>query len=257
MRRRSPSMLLGSRPRFSRSASRSINSTISRVRLQSNSFTVHLTCSSTSRRSSVVSSGRRKPLYSCISSLARVVNGVCTSTRLPSAFSHRFALAMSARVLAMRTSRFSWLAAIFSRSMVCSSLVSLWSSCLSVACLTSGGRLASLILDVSSRRHASSSLYKISKSSCVRGRMRRSISRRRRASALARAASAASPASAATTAAAVPGNALNTFKIKCPKCKKKLKMTLQMHEDTFRCPEAGCKQKLKVPDAYMHPQPTR
>mmetsp|Transcript_48964 Transcript_48964/g.93570 ORF Transcript_48964/g.93570 Transcript_48964/m.93570 type:complete len:225 (-) Transcript_48964:895-1569(-) len=90
---------------------------------------------------------------------------------------------MSLRVCAMRTSRFSALAAIFRRTMVCSSLVSLWSSCCSAACRSSSGRPASLIFCVSCNRHASSSLYRISKSAVVRGRMRLSISRRRLSSA--------------------------------------------------------------------------
>mmetsp|Transcript_38656 Transcript_38656/g.65073 ORF Transcript_38656/g.65073 Transcript_38656/m.65073 type:complete len:205 (+) Transcript_38656:389-1003(+) len=157
-RRRRPSMDRGSRPRFSRSASRSISSTVSRVRLQSNSFTVHFTCSSTSSRSSVVSSGNLRPLYSCMSSFARVVNGVCTSTPVPSLISHALGAAMSLSVCAIRTSRFSALAAILSLSMVCRSLVSLCSSCRRAARRSPSRSPASLIFCVSCRRQASSSL---------------------------------------------------------------------------------------------------
>mmetsp|Transcript_13761 Transcript_13761/g.29615 ORF Transcript_13761/g.29615 Transcript_13761/m.29615 type:complete len:231 (-) Transcript_13761:1634-2326(-) len=183
MRLRSPSSILDDRPLLSRSASRSISSTISLVRLQSNSLTVHLTCSSTSSRSSMVSRGRFSPLYSCCSSRARVVKGVWTSTLLPFLSSNFLGLPISPRVFWMRTSLFSWLALILRRSMVCSSLVSLCSSCCSTSCSFSLGRPAALMRAVSCSRHPSSSLYKISKSAAVRGCMRRSISRRRCASA--------------------------------------------------------------------------
>mmetsp|Transcript_15625 Transcript_15625/g.40080 ORF Transcript_15625/g.40080 Transcript_15625/m.40080 type:complete len:246 (-) Transcript_15625:388-1125(-) len=176
MRLRRPSIVLGDRPRLRRSASRSTSSTISRVRLQSNSLTVHLTCSSTSNRSSVVSSGRLRPLYSWPSSLERVVNGVCTCTVAPLARSHFLGELMSLSVFSMRIALFSALAAILRRSMVCSSLVSLVSSCLSASARASSGSPAPLILDVSCRRHASSSLYRISKSAAVRGCMRLWIS---------------------------------------------------------------------------------
>mmetsp|Transcript_28719 Transcript_28719/g.73034 ORF Transcript_28719/g.73034 Transcript_28719/m.73034 type:complete len:322 (-) Transcript_28719:1084-2049(-) len=200
MRLRRPSSMRGSRPLLSRSASRSISSTISRVRLQSNSLTVHLTCSSTSSRSSMVSSGRLSPLYSAMSSLARVVKGVCTSTCAPFFSSYFLGLDISPSVRCTRRSLFSWLALILSRSIVCSSLVSLCSSCCSTSPSLSLGRPAALILRVSCSRHASSSLYRISKSAAVRGCMRRSISRRRCSSAAACALSSSSRRNASRSA---------------------------------------------------------
>jgi hypothetical protein len=65
---------------LSRSASLSISSTSSRVTLLSHSLDTHLTCSSTSRRSSTLRVARVRPPYSCCSSAARTVRGVCTST---------------------------------------------------------------------------------------------------------------------------------------------------------------------------------
>lgn len=65
---------------LSRSASRSMSSTSSLVRAQSNSFTAHFTCNNTSRRSSSVRLGSVSPRYNCCSSAARTVVGVCTIT---------------------------------------------------------------------------------------------------------------------------------------------------------------------------------
>jgi hypothetical protein len=56
-----PSKLFSALPRFNKSASRSINSTILRVKLQSNSFTVHFTCNNTSNLSSIDNNGKFKP----------------------------------------------------------------------------------------------------------------------------------------------------------------------------------------------------
>ena len=72
-RLRSPSRLASDLPLLSISASRSIKSTISLVRLQSNSLTVHLVCSRTSSLSSVDKKGRRSPLYKSINSFALTV----------------------------------------------------------------------------------------------------------------------------------------------------------------------------------------
>ena len=66
-------------PLLSMSASLSIKSTISLVKLQSNSLTVHLVWSRTSSLSSVDRNGNLKPLNKSINSFARVENGVCTS----------------------------------------------------------------------------------------------------------------------------------------------------------------------------------
>lgn len=67
-------------------AYRSISSTISLVRLQSHSFTVHLVLSRISSLSSVEIFFIFNPLYKSISSLALMVKGVCTSVTRPSVF---------------------------------------------------------------------------------------------------------------------------------------------------------------------------
>mmetsp|Transcript_35890 Transcript_35890/g.89311 ORF Transcript_35890/g.89311 Transcript_35890/m.89311 type:complete len:288 (+) Transcript_35890:351-1214(+) len=182
------------RPRFSMSASRSISSTMSLVRLQSNSFTVHLTCNSTSSRSSMLNEGRRSPLYSSISSFARVVNGVCTCATSPSLICQRFGAAISFSVERIRLSRFSSFACSRSLSIVCSSFCSLSKSCDSAAIRSGSSRFSPFILRVSCSLHASSSLYRISKSSRTCGCMRLSISLACRSSAARRCASSISAA---------------------------------------------------------------
>ena len=161
MRLRSPVIAAGSRPRFSRSASRSASSTISRVNPQSNSFTVHLTCTNTSRRSSVDTSrlvSSRSASYRRASSLARTVNGVSTSTSEPSLRSHRFVCDMSSSARSTLRSLLALLAAIRSLPMVRMSSVSLASSRLMARrrASVSGGNSAST-LAVSRTRHCSSS----------------------------------------------------------------------------------------------------
>lgn len=67
MRWRRGRRLTSPRPRLRRSASLSTSSVMSRVSRQSNSLTVHLRCSSTSRRSSTLRSGASRASYnSCI-----------------------------------------------------------------------------------------------------------------------------------------------------------------------------------------------
>mmetsp|Transcript_43405 Transcript_43405/g.102134 ORF Transcript_43405/g.102134 Transcript_43405/m.102134 type:complete len:275 (+) Transcript_43405:52-876(+) len=181
-RRRSPSNDLSERPRLRRSASRSMSSSISRVRGDSNSLTVHLTCSRTSSRSSTLSLGSLSPLYRSISSLARVVKGVCTDATVPSPSSHSLGAAISSSCFETMRSLFSLAATALSRSMVCTSLISLSTTPKCAARRSSSGTGWWLMFSTSLYRHASSSSYSTSKSSTVRGCMRRSTSRCRRCS---------------------------------------------------------------------------
>jgi len=126
---RKPSRLPSERPLLSMSASLSIKSTISLVKLQSNSTTVHFVCSSTSSRSSVVNIGRRKPLYKSINSLARVLNGVCTSVNLPSERFQSLGSDIALRKLVIFSVLFLEFAWIFNLSIYCNILVSLFKSC--------------------------------------------------------------------------------------------------------------------------------
>mmetsp|Transcript_76675 Transcript_76675/g.151979 ORF Transcript_76675/g.151979 Transcript_76675/m.151979 type:complete len:317 (-) Transcript_76675:553-1503(-) len=191
------------RPRLSMSASRSMSSTTSRVKLQSNSFTVHLTWSNTSSRSSIVSSGKRRPLYNSINSLARVVKGVCTCATSPSLICQRLGADMSCNVERIRLSRFSSSACKRRRSIVCSSFCSLRSNCCRAARRSASSNISSSLMRfVSCTRHASSSLYRISKSAYVCGCMRRWISTLCRSSASALCASSSAAAAAAAAACA-------------------------------------------------------
>mmetsp|Transcript_96360 Transcript_96360/g.294761 ORF Transcript_96360/g.294761 Transcript_96360/m.294761 type:complete len:357 (-) Transcript_96360:330-1400(-) len=215
-RRRRPANDFSGRPRFNMSASRSIKSTTSRVKLQSNSFTVHFTCSSTSKRSSTVSNGNRRPLYKSMSSFARVVNGVCTVVVSPSACAHTFGWDMDSSFLLIFESRFCACALILSLSIVCNSFVSLCRSSRCAALLAASSnpdlamRLASL------NRQASSSLYSTLKSSNVLGCIRRSTSRlcRRSASSQRRW---ASPASSAKRSARCLRNCLARLRAAMPR----------------------------------------
>ena len=172
-----PSKLVSLLPLFSMSASLSMRSTISLVKLQSNSFTVHFVWSSTSNRSSVLKNGNLKPLYRSMSSLARVENGVCTSVNLPSLRFHSFGSLMALRKLAIFSDLFLSAAVILSRSIYCRILVSLLSNYYSANFFSCGLRsLECLIFLVSFRRHASNSLYKMSKSLCFLGCILLSIS---------------------------------------------------------------------------------
>lgn len=152
IRRLRPSTLFRLRPRFNRSASLSIcnhvkewlwwspdntrldvvqvhaavrtRSTISRVKLQSNSLTVHFTCKRTSRRSCILKRGKVSPWYRCMSSRARVVKGVWTDTVRPFMRAQFLGLARPRIILSTRALLFSSRAPRFRRSMVCRSLVS-------------------------------------------------------------------------------------------------------------------------------------
>mmetsp|Transcript_96359 Transcript_96359/g.294757 ORF Transcript_96359/g.294757 Transcript_96359/m.294757 type:complete len:357 (-) Transcript_96359:330-1400(-) len=176
-RRRRPANDFSGRPRFNMSASRSIKSTTSRVKLQSNSFTVHFTCSSTSKRSSTVSNGNRRPLYKSMSSFARVVNGVCTVVVSPSACAHTFGWDMDSSFLLIFESRFCACALILSLSIVCNNFVSLCRSSRCAARLAASSKPDFAMRLASLNRQASSSLYKTLKSSNVFGCIRRSTSR--------------------------------------------------------------------------------
>mmetsp|Transcript_108744 Transcript_108744/g.307576 ORF Transcript_108744/g.307576 Transcript_108744/m.307576 type:complete len:246 (+) Transcript_108744:310-1047(+) len=176
-RRLRPAKDFSGRPRLSMSASRSMRSTISRVRLQSNSFTVHLTCSSTSRRSSTVRRGRRSPLYRSMSSLALVVYGVCTVMVSPSDCAHTFGCAIDSSFCLIFASRFCVCAWILSLSIVCKSFVSLCKSSRCAARRAASSKPEPWIRLSSFWRHASSSLKRTLKSSNVRGCIRRSTSR--------------------------------------------------------------------------------
>ena len=90
--------------------------------------------------------------------------------------SHFLGSAMSSSIFLIRRSRFSPFAVSLNRSMACSNLVSLWSNCDSAAIRSASSMLASLMRRVSCALHASSSLYRISKSSNFRGCMRLSTS---------------------------------------------------------------------------------
>lgn len=170
---RKPSRLPSERPLLSMSASLSIKSTISLVKLQSNSTTVHFVCSSTSSRSSVVNIGRRKPLYRSINSLARVLNGVCTSVNLPSERFQSLGSDIALRKLVIFSVLFLEFAWIFNRSIYCNILVSLFKSCsMAKAFSWVSSSLLPLIFLVSLSLQASNSLYKISKSLPVFGCMR-------------------------------------------------------------------------------------
>lgn len=152
-------------PLFSISASLSIKSTISRVRLQSNSFTVHFVCRSTSNLSSVLKKGSLKPLYKSINSLARVEKGVCTSVNRPSLLFQSFGSDMARRKFEIFSYLFLSVAVIFSLSIFYRILVSLFKSYCSASFFSSSlSSVEFLIFFVSFILQASSSLYKISKS---------------------------------------------------------------------------------------------
>lgn len=124
----SPSKLLSDLPLFNISASLSIKSTISLVKLQSNSLTVHFVCSSTSSLSSVLRNGNLRPLYRSMSSLALVEKGVCTSVYLPSDLFQSFGSLIAFKKSFILSSLFCPLAVIFSLSICWRILVSLWSN---------------------------------------------------------------------------------------------------------------------------------
>lgn len=124
----SPSKLVSLLPLLSMSASLSMRSTISLVRLQSNSLTVHFVCSSTSSLSSVLKNGNLKPLYKSISSLALVENGVCTSVNLPSLLFQSLGSLMARKKLAIFSCLFLSAAVILSLSIYCKIFVSLFNN---------------------------------------------------------------------------------------------------------------------------------
>lgn len=173
----SPSRLVSLLPLLSMSASLSIRSTISLVRLQSNSLTVHFVCSKTSSLSSVLRKGKRKPLYRSINSFARVENGVCTSVNRPSLLFHSLGSLMALRKLAIFSDLFLSAAVILSLSIYWRILVSLLSSCCRANFFSCRfNSLEFLIFLVSFSRHASNSLKSISKSLFFFGCILRSIS---------------------------------------------------------------------------------
>lgn len=164
-------------PLLSISASLSIRSTISRVRLQSNSTTVHLVCSNTSSLSSVDRKGSRRPLYKSISSFALVEKGVCTSVNLPSPRFQSLGSLMALRKLEIFSVLFLPFAWIFNLSICCKIFVSLFKSYCSASAFSSAfSSVECLIFLVSFNLQASSSLYRISKSFPDLGCIRRSIS---------------------------------------------------------------------------------
>jgi len=127
-RLRRPSKLVSLLPLLSISASRSIKSTISLVKLQSNSLTVHFVCNNTSSLSSVLKNGSLKPLYRSISSFARVEKGVCTSVNRPSLLFHSLGSLIALRKLAIFSDLFLSDAVILSLSICCKIFVSLLSN---------------------------------------------------------------------------------------------------------------------------------
>lgn len=162
---------------FSISASLSIRSTISRVKLQSNSFMVHLTCSRTSSLSSMLTLFWAKPLYRSYSSRARVVNGVSTITAWPSFFTHLLAAEMVSRNDITLSCLFLTPAWFLSLSIVCRRRTSFLRRTLRATLRSSSLRLSLfLILCVSLLRHISNSCYNTLKSSDVLGCILLSIS---------------------------------------------------------------------------------
>lgn len=159
------------------SASLSIKSTISLVRLQSNSFIVHLTCSSISNRSSILTLFCDNPFYSSYSSRARVVNGVSTITAWPSFLTHLLGADIVSKKDFTRSSLFLIEAWFFSLSIVCNNLTSFLSNALSATLRSSSSRPSLfLIFWVSLCLQISSSCYNTLKSSAVRGCILLSIS---------------------------------------------------------------------------------
>lgn len=124
-----PSRLVSLLPLFSMSASLSIRSTISLVKLQSNSLTVHFVWSNTSSLSSVLKNGSRRPLYRSINSFARVENGVCTSVNLPSLLFQSFGSLIALKKFAIFSDLFLSAAVILSLSICWRIFVSLFSNC--------------------------------------------------------------------------------------------------------------------------------
>ena len=172
-----PSKLLSERPLFNISASLSIKSTISLVKLQSNSLTVHLVCSNTSNLSSVLKNGSLSPLQRSISSLALVLKGVCTSVNLPSLRFHNLGSLIAFKKSLILSSLFYPLAVIFNLSIYCRIFVSLCSNYCNASFFSSSLRSVEfLIFLVSLSLHASNSLYNISKSLYFLGCILRSIS---------------------------------------------------------------------------------
>jgi hypothetical protein len=163
--KRRPSSDFSLLPLFSMSASLSMRSTISRVKLQSNSLTVHFVWSKTSSLSSTLKNGSLKPLFKSISSFALVENGVCTSVNLPSDLFHSFGSLIALKKLDIFSVLFLPWAVILSLSIYWRILVSLLSNYFKARAFSSSLRSLELfIFLVSLSRHASSSLYKMSKS---------------------------------------------------------------------------------------------
>lgn len=158
-RLRNPSSEFSVLPRLSISASLSIKSTISLVRLQSNSLTVHFVCKSTSNLSSTDKKGSLRPLYRSINSLALVVNGVWTSVYLSSVLTHNFGSDIAFKNLLIFSVLFWELAVIFNLSIYWRILVSLCKSCCKASFFSSGFKSVDVfIFFVSFRRQASNSL---------------------------------------------------------------------------------------------------
>jgi len=162
---RKPSKDVSLLPLLSISASRSIKSTISLVKLQSNSTTVHFVCKSTSSRSSVDKKGSLRPLYKSINSFALVENGVWTSVKRPSDRFHSFGSLIARKKFEIFSVLFLLLASIFNLSIYYKIFVSLFKSCCIASAFSSFlSSVEFFIFLVSFSRQASSSLYRISKS---------------------------------------------------------------------------------------------
>jgi hypothetical protein len=111
---------------------------------------------------------------SSINSLDLVVKGVCTSATSVVRSSHFLGSDMSFSIFCTLSFLFSLEAIVLSRSMVCSNFVSFANNSCSSFCSSTFGSPRPLIRLFSLYLHDSSSLYKISKSSTVRGCFRRS-----------------------------------------------------------------------------------
>jgi len=160
-----PSKLFSLLPLLSISASLSMRSTISLVKLQSNSLTVHLVCNNTSSLSSTLKNGNLRPLYRSINSFALVENGVCTSVNLPSDLFQSFGSLIARKKFAIFSVLFFSCAVIFNLSIYYKIFVSLFSNYWRARFFSSWfSSFELLIFLVSFSLQASSSLYNISKS---------------------------------------------------------------------------------------------
>lgn len=162
---------------FNISASLSIKSTISLVKLQSNSLMVHFTCRSTSSLSSMLTLFCARPFYKSYSSLARVVNGVSTMTAWPSFLTHLLGAEIVSKNETTLSCLFLTPAWFLSLSIVWRRRTSFLRSTLRAMLRSSSLRLSLfLIFCVSLFLHISNSCYNTLKSSWVLGCILLSIS---------------------------------------------------------------------------------